>query len=214
MATAALWLMNSRWSVRLLSVSVDVAAATDRLSRLERGLLTIARGGERKEVVPPVVERARVLADEVYVDDASPDGTPWAPVKKSDGNALEETGAMRASLYSERGPYRPNGFFVVVGYGDEKARHHHYGTKHGGPISDDARKPFHPKRLRLGRFENVRRSSFLDPSSGAFGQAERQHLPARPLLPIGDIQAPRWVSELESTWSVSFTAWMQRELSF
>jgi phage gpG-like protein len=199
--------------VPLLSVKVDVAAATERLSRLERGLRTIARGGERKDVVPPVVEKTLALADEVYNLDASPDGTPWVPVKKPDGQALEETGAMRASLYAERGPYRPDGFFVVVGYGDEKARHHHYGTKHGGPISDDARKPFHPKRLRLGKFENVRRSSFLDPSTGAFGQDERQHIPARPLLPIGDIQAPRWASELESTWLVSFEAWMQKELS-
>jgi hypothetical protein len=174
----------------------------------------MARGGERREVVPPVVERARQLADEVYDLDASPDGTPWVPVKKPTGEALEETLAMRSSLTAERGPYRPDGFFVVVQYGDEKARHHHYGTKRGGPISDERRKPFHPKRLRLGRFENIRASSLLDPSSGAFGAAERQHIPARPLLPIGDIQAPRWVSELESTWLTAETAWIQKELSF
>jgi phage gpG-like protein len=200
--------------MRLLSVNVNVGPGVAALDRLYCGLLTIARGGERKEVVPPVVERARVLADEVFVFDASPDGAPWVPVKKQDGEALEETGAMRASLSAERGPYRPDGFYVVVSYGDEKARHHHYGTKHGGPISDAARKPFHPKRMRKGRFENIRSSSFLDPSTGAFGQAERQHIPARPLLPIGDIQAPRWASELEETWSVAFTAWMHKELSF
>lgn len=196
---------------RLLSVKVSVGPAVAALATLERGLRDIARGGERKDVVPHVVERARELADEVYTFDASPDGTPWVPVKKPDGDALEETGAMRASLRAERGPYRPDGFFVIVGYGDEKARHHHYGTKHGGPISDDARKPFHPKRLRRGRFENIRASSLFDPSSGTFGQAERQHIPARPLLPIGDIQAPRWVSELETTWATSFEAWMVRK---
>lgn len=198
----------------LLSWRANMSAALGALSKLERGLRTIARGGERRETVPPVVERARVLADEVFVFDASPDGTPWVPVQKPTGEALEETGAMRARLFAERGPYQPDGFFVVVGYGDEKARHHHYGTKRGGPISDAERKPFHPKRLRLGRFENIRASSRFDPSTGEFGRAEGWHIPPRPLLPIGDIQAPRWVSELESTWATAQTAWMQRELAF
>lgn len=195
-------------------VRIDLAAADAALAGLERSLLELARGGERRHVLPPIVARARELADEVYLFDAAPDGTPWVPVKKDDGEALEETGAMRASLSAERGPYNPTGFTVVVSYGDEKARHHHYGTKRGGPISDDARKPFHPKRMRRGRFENIRASSLFNPADGTFGRSETNHIPARPLLPIGDIQAPRWESELESTWAASFTAWMQKGMGF
>jgi hypothetical protein len=199
---------------RLLSFKANTSSADAALAKLERGLRAMARGGERKEVVPPVVERARALADDVFVLDASPDGTPWVEVKKSSGEALEETGAMRASAYAERGAYNPGGFDIVVGYGDKKARHHHHGTKLGGPISDAERRPFHPKRQRQGRFENIRVSSLFDKTTGAFGRSEGWHIPPRPLLPIGDIQAPRWESELESTWLTVQIAWMQKELAF
>lgn len=199
--------MNLEYRVRC---GAGIAACT----KLEKGLREIAHGGERREVLPPIIDRAATLADEVFVFDASPDGTPWIEVKKLNGEALEESGAMRASKSVERGPYQPNGFFIVIEYGDAKARHHHYGTKHGGPISDDARKPFHPKMRRNNRWENIRKSSYLDSLSGRFGQAEREHIPARPLLPIGDIQAPRWVTALEETWLQSFTAWMQKGLGF
>ena len=164
--------------------------------------------------MPPIVDRARELADEVYVFDASPDGTPWIPVKKESGEALEESGDMRADLYAERGAYNPNGFTIIVGYNIARARHHHYGTFRGGPISDDARKPFHPKRQRKGRWENIRASSLFNPKHGTFGAAEQQHIPARPLLPIGDIKAPRWETALEETWADSFTNWLQNKAAF
>lgn len=164
--------------------------------------------------MPPIIDRARELADEVYVFDASPDGTPWAPVQKDDGDALEESGAMRADLYAERGPHNPSGFTIIVGYNIERARHHHYGTFRGGPISDDARRPFHPKMRRNNRWENIRASSLFNRERGTFGAAERQHIPARPLLPIGDIKAPRWVTALEETWADSFESWLQKKAAF
>jgi hypothetical protein len=197
-----------------LDVKVNCINAITSCKRLETSLRSIGNGTYRREIMPPIIEEARLLADEVYAFDASPDGTPWIPVKKQDGEALEETLAMRDSLYAERGAYNPNGFVVVVGYNDIKAQYHHYGTKHGGPISDNARKPFHPKRRRGNRWENIRSSSQFDPSRGTFGAAERQHIPARPLLPIGNIEAPRWVTALEYTWVTTFESWLQQKAAF
>ncbi|TXH49813.1 MAG: hypothetical protein E6Q97_21970 [Desulfurellales bacterium] len=204
---------QSRLSVRL-DIRVKCGNAIAKCNGLEAALRSINNGSYRREVMPPIIDRARELADEVYVFDASPDGTPWAPVKKDDGEALEDTGAMRADLYAERGPYNPNGFTIVVGYNIERARHHQYGTKHGGPISDDARRPFHPKMRRGNRWENIRASSLFNRERGTFGAAERQHIPARPLLPIGDIKAPRWETALEETWADSFTNWLQNKAAF
>jgi phage gpG-like protein len=197
-----------------LEVRAKCGNAIAKCNSLESALRNIGNGSYRREVMPPIVERARELADEVFVFDASPDGSAWIPVKKLDGEALEETGAMRASLYAERGAYNPSGFMIVVGYNSELARHHHYGTKRGGPISDDARKPFHPKMRRGNRWENIRASSHFNREHGTFGTAEREHIPARPLLPIGDIQAPRWVTALEETWADSFESWLQKKAAF
>lgn len=190
-----------------LDLQSNMGGALAYLDRVGRACRTMARGGERKDVLPPLVEKARELADDVFVFDAAPDGSPWTPVQKATGEALEETLAMRGSLYAERGPYSPGGFTIIVGYADEKARHHHFGTKRGGPISDEARRPFHPKVQRRGRWEHVRASSRMD-AAGNFGQSEAWHTPPRPLLPIGDMQAPRWEAELEREWLTGFEAWL------
>jgi phage gpG-like protein len=199
-------------------VNLDVRAkcgnAIAKCSSLESALRSIGNGSYRREIMQPIIDHARELADEVYVLDASPDGTPWVPVKKDHGEALEDTGAMRADLYAERGAYNPNGFTIVVGYNSPIARHHHYGTKHGGPISDDARKPFHPKMRRGNRWENIRASSHFNPKHGTFGTTEREHIPARPLLPIDGINAPRWETALEDTWANSFEDWLQNKAAF
>jgi phage gpG-like protein len=197
-----------------LDIRAKYGNAITKCKDLESSLRNVGNGSYRREVMPPITDRARELADECYVFDASPDGTPWIDVQKLDGEMLEDTGAMRADLYAERGPYTPNGFTIIVGYNIERARHHHYGTKRGGPISDAERRPFHPKRQRLGRWENIRASSLFNPNRGTFGAAERQHIPARPLLPIGDIQAPRWVTALEETWADSFESWLQKKAAF
>lgn len=204
---------QSRLSMRL-EVKPNCSAAIAACAKLESSMRAITNGTYRRDVLPPLIDKARELADEVYVLDASPDGTPWIDVKKPSGEMLEETGAMRADLYAERGPYNPNGFTIIVGYNIDRARYHHYGTKHGGPISDEARKPFHPKRRRLGQWENIRASSLFNPNRGTFGAAERPHIPARPLLPIGDIKAPRWETALEETWASSFEDWLQSKAAF
>lgn len=191
-----------------------MGAAIASMASLERSLRAIANGSYLRDIMPPLLDHAHRLADEVFMFDASPDGTPWVPVKKETGEALEETGAMRASISVERGPYSPNGFTIIVEYTDEKASYHHYGTRRGGPISEAVRRPFHPKRQRLGRWENVRKSSRMDPSSGMFGVAEHDHIPARPLLPIGGIQAPRWETALEETWRDSFENWLNSKAGF
>ena len=196
-----------------LSLQSNMGGALAGLTRLSAACRTMARGGERKDVLPPLVDTARELADEVFVLDAAPDGTPWTPVQKATGEALEETLAMRGSLYAERGPYSPGGFTIIVGYADEKARYHHFGTKRGGPISDAARRPFHPKVQRRGRWEHVRASAHMD-AAGNFGASEAWHIPPRPLLPIGDMQAPRWQGELERVWQESFEAWLGKEAGF
>jgi len=196
------------------TIRTDVDAAIYALANMELGLKRMARGDYRRDVVPPLVAEAHALADSVYEDDASPDGTPWVDVQKPTGEILEETLTMRRSLSAERGPYKPDGFYIVLEYGDIKARWHHYGTKVGGPISDAERRPFHPKRLRRGKFENIRASSLFDRVSGDFGQDERWHIPPRPLLPIDDIDAPEWVAHLEALWYERFIVWMTINVAF
>lgn len=147
----------------------------------------------KQSLIVNLAQEARTQIALGFEQGKAPDGTPWKPLARkrprdkrgSKGIPLNDTGRLKNSWTYET---RPNGFAWVsnVSY----APPHQFGAT----IHQKARTNIHAKsgkfisRVAAGRKKRANRVSFSP--EGSYG------LPARPMVPIGDLPPP-WKNAFE-----------------
>jgi hypothetical protein len=170
--------------------------AIAKLAKLSRGLRDVASGKALEPVANAMRTRGEKLLRDVFRNSTEPDGSPMAPLVYRDGKPLVLTGALSKGAHVDVvgvGIFGINLFFEVRDTADVKAIWHQKGTMRGGPTTD-------PMRAQ-------NRKSFRA------GEQERQHVPARKMLPESTQEASLWLVSIEQVGQTKLEATLVR-LSF
>lgn len=170
--------------------------AIAKLQKTSAGLRDFASGKALETVADAMRTRGEKLLRDVFRTSTQPDGSPMAPLVYRDGKPLVLTGALLKGAHVAVvgvGFFGIKLFFEVRDTPDVKAIWHQKGTMHGGPTTD-------PLRAQ-------NRKSFRS------GEAERQHVPARKMLPETTQEAAVWQAELDAVGQTKVDKAMKR-LSF
>jgi hypothetical protein len=171
----------------------NLAKAIRAGEKLSRGLRDVASGKALEPVADAMQRRGQKLLNDVFRTSTEPDGSPMAPLVYRVGKPLILTGALsKGALVRVVGVARwgIKLLFEVHDTSDVKAIWHQKGTVRGGPTTD-------PRRAQ-------NRKSFRS------GEAERQHIPARKMLPETAQEAARWIAELEKVGQEKLDKVLQR----
>ena len=153
--------------------------AIAKLDKLSRGLRDIASGKALESTANAMRMRGEKLLRDVFRTSTEPDGSPMAPLVYRDGKPLVLTKALSNGAHVDVvgvGAFGIKLFFEVRDTADVKAIWHQKGTKRGGPTSDPLRAQ-NRKTFRAG-------------------EAERNHIPARKMLPESTQEAALWVANV------------------
>jgi phage gpG-like protein len=159
------------------------------------GLRAMARGEATSAVADAMAVRGAELLDQTFATETAPDGSAWAKAARDYGHSLlNASGAMRASARCVVVTDDGTQITLLFSIDDEKAPWHQFGTFRGGPTTSAL------------RAQN--RKSFRT------GEAEGQHIPARPMIfSEGEAPAP-WVAALEATGQQALDRWMTEHIKF
>lgn len=156
-----------------------IGQAVKALGRVRAGLLDIASGKALEKTADKMRARGLLLLRTVFDTSTEPSGAAMAPLVYRDGKPLVLTGALSSGarvVVVGVGAFGILILFEVPDTGDVKAVWHQRGTFRGGPTTD------------LRRAQN--RKSFRA------GEAEKQHIPPRKMLPETMSEAAPWLAEL------------------
>lgn len=156
------------------------------LDALAAGLQAAADGALSSAVAEAMAEHGNELLAQEFATSTAPSGAPWAPAARDYGHPLlVASGDLEGSGSCEVGPRDDAaGFDLTFKFTDEKALWHNSGTSRSGRVPSGTRR-----------------------KSGADGSAERQHIPARPLLPAAGDDG-KWRDELDAVGQTAADKWL------
>ncbi len=157
-----------------------LSKAISKLDKLSRGLRDIASGKALESTANAMRARGEKLLRDVFRTSTEPDGSPMAPLVYRDGKPLVLTGASSKGAHVDVVGVDAFGiklFFEVRDTADVKAIWHQKGTKRGGPTTDPLRAQ-NRKTFRAG-------------------EKERNHIPARKMLPESTQESAIWIADIE-----------------
>lgn len=157
----------------------NIAKAIRAAEKLSRGLRDVASGKALEPVADAMRARGEKLLRDVFRTSTEPDGSPMAPLVYRVGKPLVLTGALSKGarvLVVGVGSFGIKLFFEVLDTPDVRAIWHQKGTLRGGPTTDPLRAQ-NRKTFRAG-------------------ESERQHIPARKMLPETTQEAALWVADI------------------
>ena len=173
-----------------------IGKAISKLGKLSKGLRDIASGNALESTANAMRTRGEKLLRDVFRTSTEPDGSPMLPLVYRQGKALVLTGALSKGAHVDVvgvGAFGIKLFFEVRDTPDVKAIWHQKGTMRGGPTTD-------PLRAQ-------NRKSFRA------GLTERNHIPARKMLPESQQEATIWLVSIEQVGQTKLEATFLR-LSF
>jgi phage virion morphogenesis protein len=142
----------------------------------------------KRALVANLAEEALTQIKLGFEQGRAPDGSAWKPLQRkrsrdkkgSKGTPLNDTGRLKNSWTRI---VRADGFTW------QNATVYAAAHNYGADIDHSARGNFHSKR---GRFISTAKAMSLKRTpKTSFSKASTQHLPARPMVPAGDLP-PRW----------------------
>lgn len=139
----------------------------------------------KRSIIVNLSQEARTQIALGFEQAKAPDGTPWLPLKRRKGIPLNDTGRLKNSWTVE---LRENGFIWTSN--TAYAPPHQYGAT----IHQKARTNIHAKS---GKFlSRAKASKRKGNTRVSFSPAGTYGLPARPMVPIGNLPPP-WKNAFE-----------------